>query len=308
MKKAYLLGVIALLAMVFAMPVMAACDPVNLVQKDVNWQPVAGATGTFTYDESSFSFTGAGLIVDTEYTLISFMEPYPGTGSVVLGTAVADGSGNIEIAAALPALVYNTYVGGEYDGQTGAKIWLVPSAEFNGEIIGWTPEDFLFETSLIPVGFVCEDDVTATTTIVIGGSIAGVEPCIPSLAISTDVAAPLNFGEMTVGENVLMEAGNLHVQSQCTGWMVTAASSPDTEGYMQNSTADPVVNLVNPLNQKDMDDSIFYPVIGGWAGFDGIYTEDLWDFAYPLSFEQTVDAADAPGDYSITLTYTVTPA
>ena len=137
--------------------------------------------------------------------------------------------------------------------------------------------------------------------------VSGVIECIPSLAISSDISS-VDFGTMYLGENYQIEIGTLHVQSQCTAWSVGApASSPDVYGYMSGDAG----TLNNPLFQKDINqaDAFLYitdfPAGSGWSGFDGVYTEQLWDFAYPLSYMQNVTEDDVPGAYGVSLTYTV---
>ena len=142
---AFGLVLIALLASVGAV----SASTLNLVQKDGSWNPIpGGASGilVYSYEGSAFTFDGTGLPSGV-YSLISYEEPYPGTGSILLGTGTAV-SGNIHIEGTLN-LVLNTYPEGE-----GAKIWLVPSSDFTEGpgFSDWNPSTYLFETALINPG------------------------------------------------------------------------------------------------------------------------------------------------------------
>jgi hypothetical protein len=88
-----------------------------------------------------FDFDGKNLQPNTQYSLISYAEPYPGTGCVLLGTGTADANGKVDIDGVMQPLVYNTYTSGEYAGQTGAKIWLVPSSD-----VSWTAGQSTIDT------------------------------------------------------------------------------------------------------------------------------------------------------------------
>jgi len=308
MKKSILLGVIALIMLVLAVPVMAVITPadsctLNFVQKtEGTWVTVPGATGTMVYDTSSFSFTGYGLGANTGYTLISYAEPYPGTGSVVLGTGTTNGAGGITITGVMPTLNYYSYTSGEYSGQNGAKIWLVPTADFSGAALtAWTPSSYLFETRLILINEVCENDRDAD--VVITGSIAEVCPVSLEIAVETTQGSSTDFGTMIVGENNLPNAGNLQVTSMCTAWAVgTPATTPNAGGYMSDGSK----VLAAKILQKDVDAAnAFVPVISDWSGFDGIKVNTLWAFDYPLAYRQIVGSGDPAGNYGITVTYSV---
>jgi hypothetical protein len=159
MKRMLVLGIIliALLASVGAV----SASTVTLVQKqEGTWVQVnPGTVGTFTYTYlgSSFSFSGQGLSPGVAYSLISYQEPWNGAGLGILGAGTADGSGNIVITGSSLAIVLNTYSSGEYIGQTGAKIWLVPSSDLTTisgvtSFNAWNPTTYLFETALINPG------------------------------------------------------------------------------------------------------------------------------------------------------------
>lgn len=121
-------------------------------------------------EKFSYDFKGFGL-EDIEYSLIYYADTEdrfnvwggnnPGA-LIVSGTAV-DGelmlSGSIDLGMSLPhpddanGYFYDyTQPPDSYDHATGAKIWLVPSADYDTaqkKVINWNPTAFLFETDLI---------------------------------------------------------------------------------------------------------------------------------------------------------------
>jgi hypothetical protein len=148
----------------------------NFIEKNANvllenggYTPVDdGAWGKMEYDCDSFNFQGHQLEDGIEYALISYAEPYPGTGSLILGIGIANNGGELHIVQGpfdLDALKYHTYVNppdpAEYAGQTGAKIWLVPTSDLTISDSTatfknvWNPSNYLFETELIENGGQC---------------------------------------------------------------------------------------------------------------------------------------------------------
>ena len=163
MKTKSILYIFAAMTVLLALavaPVAAAGNAnfVNLVAKDpATYTPVdGGAWGKMMYKftpKPMFEFNGHGLVAGTEYALISYNENW-GSPNGILGYYVADVEGNVHIQGGAMPLVYNTYITpNEYAGQTGAKIWLIPSIDLatNGGMGAWNPTTYLFETSLIPM-------------------------------------------------------------------------------------------------------------------------------------------------------------
>jgi hypothetical protein len=123
-----------------------------LYEKDSIWDIVPdGAWGKMKYNQSGetfdFVFNGHGLVHETEYTLIYYPDPWPGTGLICLGSGTVNEEGNIHIAESvntgdLPACG---------DRNVGAKIWLVLSddVDCDNKMTGWNPEEYLFENNLI---------------------------------------------------------------------------------------------------------------------------------------------------------------
>ena len=114
--------------------------------------------GTF-----DFAFDGHGLAPSTEYVLLYYPDPWPGNGLICLMSGASDASGNIELhkqpgdnIGALPiATDYNADpVKTTYPGVTGAKIWLVLTADVEcgtdvPHMTAWHPTQYLFELWLI---------------------------------------------------------------------------------------------------------------------------------------------------------------
>jgi hypothetical protein len=162
----YIIAAMTVLLTLAVAPVAAApgggAQVVKLIEKTPTdtgpFIPVLnGAFGSIMYQDDKFVFNGHRLDPGVEYALISYMEPWPGTGSIILGTGIATKAGNIQIKGGEVALVYNDYTAGtptsqEYVGQVGAKIWLVPRSDMDvagTSFIAWNPDTYLFETSLI---------------------------------------------------------------------------------------------------------------------------------------------------------------
>ena len=126
-----------------------------LHEKDPDtWEIVEdGAWGKMKYnmsgDEFDFVFNGHGLEIGSEYTLIYYPDPWPGTGLICLGSGTVNEEGNIHIAESvdtgdLPAE-------GDQAPLGGAKIWLVLSDDItcDDQFYGWNPTEYLFEDDVI---------------------------------------------------------------------------------------------------------------------------------------------------------------
>jgi hypothetical protein len=127
-----------------------------LREKDpATWEMVDdGAWGKMKYNlsgpEFGFVFNGHGLEPEEEYTLIYYPDPWPGTGLICLGSGVADEDGNVHIKES----VDTGDMPADSDENDGAKIWLVLSGDVDcddddPQIVGWQPEEYLFEYDLI---------------------------------------------------------------------------------------------------------------------------------------------------------------
>lgn len=160
-KKIVILSALTLTLLMLAVPVLAgpagksAVVHIDMVQKNpADWSIVDGAWGKFTYNSANgkFVFNGHDL-VQGDYELICYQDPWNGEGSVSLGVAAADENGNVHISGTvdgdLPYYDYSTVDGDDYD-EIGSKIWLVLDADFDGNAMtAWNPTAYLFETELI---------------------------------------------------------------------------------------------------------------------------------------------------------------
>jgi len=111
-----------------------------------------GAWGKMNYrlavPQFRFVFNGHGLLPGTDYTLIYYPDPWPGTGAQCLGSGVVNEDGNVHIA---DRVELGTDLPATGDANAGAKIWLVLTAdvECSVSLVGWNPTAYLFEHELI---------------------------------------------------------------------------------------------------------------------------------------------------------------
>jgi hypothetical protein len=112
-----------------------------------------------------FVFNGHRLVPHENYSLISYAEPWPGTGSMVLGNGTATRQGNLQIKGGEVKLVCNNYTGfttGDYRKGNGSKIWLVLTDDIDplsGTFNAWHPDDYLFETNLINTRCIAQNKI-----------------------------------------------------------------------------------------------------------------------------------------------------
>ncbi len=163
MKINYLM--FALVFLILFSNLSQACDPYEstrkcqvsylyLYEKDpVTWDIISnGSWGKMKYkssgEEFEFVFNGHNLTPKQNYTLIYYPDPWPGNGLICLGVSTVNQDGNIYIAESLDT----DNLPAEYDINEGAKIWLVLSSDVdceNSKMIGWNPNEYLFEHNLI---------------------------------------------------------------------------------------------------------------------------------------------------------------
>ena len=93
-------------------------------------------------------FNGHGLEPSTEYTLIYYADPWPGTGGCDIVSGTSNEGGNIHLANSVD--IGTIPVG--TDANDEAKIWLVLSDDYdadNDKMSGWDVSEYLFESNLI---------------------------------------------------------------------------------------------------------------------------------------------------------------
>jgi hypothetical protein len=137
-------------------------DHLYLYEKDPEtWEIVddpAWAKMNINLNKNVFVYNAHGLTPETDYDLICYQDPWPGEGSLLLGSGTSDENGNVHIKgtidyANLPASTYD--INGE--DVTGSKIWLVLAEDFElnegsdstGMMVGWNPTEYLFEFDLL---------------------------------------------------------------------------------------------------------------------------------------------------------------
>jgi len=149
-----------------------------LYEKDADWKVVEeGAWGKYNYKlaekdentEVTGIFNAHGLEAEVSYSLIYYPEvapnPWPAEGVevFVIGTNTACEFGNVHISGtATIGLPDEQPEAGDYNGQTGDKIWLVLTGDLSEieeedgnihtYITGWNPGEYLFESELINTG------------------------------------------------------------------------------------------------------------------------------------------------------------
>ncbi|OGC45341.1 hypothetical protein A2V49_00855 [candidate division WWE3 bacterium RBG_19FT_COMBO_34_6] len=177
MKKILIAVLSLFLLAVFVAPVLAKGPSapagksnkahLYLYEKDPStWEIVAdGAWGKMTYDLSgpmfNYVFNGHSLMAEEEYTLIYYPDPWPGNSLQCLGSGMSNKGGELNLKGSvltgdLPAIFdWNNPANlNNLTGTTikGAKIWLVKSQDVScdglfSKMIGWMPEQYLFEES-----------------------------------------------------------------------------------------------------------------------------------------------------------------
>ena len=129
-------------------------------------------------DTFKFSFSGRGLLPETNYTLIYYPDPWPGDqgeGLICLGSGKTtpnnvkgkgkgkgksgqkggniDIHGDVDIGTSLPADYDANFIPRDPSGAVGAKIWLVLSDDVQctdgPHMLNWNPTAYLFEYNLI---------------------------------------------------------------------------------------------------------------------------------------------------------------
>jgi predicted ribosomally synthesized peptide with SipW-like signal peptide len=122
----------------------------------IKWNDVLnlGIYGELKYNTKGptfdYEFDGSAPLLDTDYDLIYYPDPWPGTGLIVIGSGHSNAvtgdisfSGSINLDTDLP-------IATDYNYPDGAKIWLVLHSDNDGaKMTAWNPAYYLFEFSLI---------------------------------------------------------------------------------------------------------------------------------------------------------------
>ena len=127
-----------------------------------DWDPIIDGTWGVLHwagDGPTFDFDATleahGLQASTGYTLIYYADPWAGNNpGAWLGAGTSTPGGDLTISAN-PDLGIDLPDPADANSPTGAKIWLVKSADYNsgtaatGPMTAWNPSQYLFEYNLI---------------------------------------------------------------------------------------------------------------------------------------------------------------
>ena len=115
-----------------------------LYEKDPDtWEIVEdGAVGKLTIltHKDKYVFNARGLELETDYSLMNYVDPWPGDGSTEIDKGTSNEEGTLHLK-------------GDWDKTTDGKIWLVLDADFDPDagppMQNWTPTSYLFEYALL---------------------------------------------------------------------------------------------------------------------------------------------------------------
>jgi len=130
---------------------------VTLEDKDgePDWNIIQGGPqGVLTYQTKGstfdYSFSGTGL-QNISYSLIYYADPWPGNNPGALIASGTASNGSLTLSGSYD-FGYDLPNPSDQNAPAGAKIWLVPSSDYNpitNSLTAWNFADYLFETSLI---------------------------------------------------------------------------------------------------------------------------------------------------------------
>jgi hypothetical protein len=123
-----------------------------LFEKDSEWNILdRGAWGKVTIltHKDKYIFNGHKVNTLLDYSLINYApgtdwgeEPYPNPWP---------GEGSVEIGSGEPTEGGNIHLKGEWSSLIEGKIWLVDGIDFDGDkMVGWNPSEYLFEYDILP--------------------------------------------------------------------------------------------------------------------------------------------------------------
>ena len=148
---------VALVWLVASSGLAADRNVAYLHQKDLgNWSyNLKGAWGKLTWSttegKTRFIFKGRKLRPNFSYTLVNFVDPFPGTGSICIAKSTSDGDGNLRLNGIIHGPLPRKY---DQNRDTGAKIWLVNSSDIdcqNQKFLEGEPENYLYDSRRITI-------------------------------------------------------------------------------------------------------------------------------------------------------------
>jgi len=164
-KRITIISILLVLVMLIIPAAAFAYDSeLVLENKDGAWNEITGdnTAGLLSYNSAApafdYEFSATGLEVETSYDLIYYADPWESVSGFSIDTFVTDIAGDIAATTGdmdtgdLPVEADDNY-------PTGAKIWLVPSSDYeDGAMAAWNPSSYLFEHNLITYTKVTPED------------------------------------------------------------------------------------------------------------------------------------------------------
>lgn len=122
------------------------------------WTPITGdgIYGILSYDckaqKFNYTFEAYGLTPSTNYSLIYYADPWPGSNGVLIATFTTDAYGDIAPTSGSVELNMDIPNPSDANYPDHAKIWLVPSSDYStttpgtsGSMGAWHPDNYLFD-------------------------------------------------------------------------------------------------------------------------------------------------------------------
>ena len=179
------------IAIMIAMVSVTSAVSVDIVHKDTTtWNEIDNAglleyTMPCTGEVMNYTFIivePSNMSANTSYSLVFYSPTDAGTwnpdtvwnnqNTSLIDSGITDGSGDLVLTGTFDFSLHgqgleNINDGNDYKGLVnGAKVWLVPSADYSSaqsKITSWNPTNFLFETELVS----CTDNGTQTVEVVV---------------------------------------------------------------------------------------------------------------------------------------------
>jgi hypothetical protein len=128
--------------------------PADAPEWSTLWEQATWGKYNYKLDGQTISgvFNGHGLVAETDYTLISYNDPWAATPQfVVIGSGTAYIDGNVHIAGSADLGEHVASPVYDWNGPgDGYKIWLVLAADINETgFTAWNPDAYLFENNRI---------------------------------------------------------------------------------------------------------------------------------------------------------------
>lgn len=115
-----------------------------------------GAFGVLKYPSSGstfdYEFDGHRLQPNTNYSLIYYADPWPGNyPGALIATGASNSKGDLQLSGSVD-LGMDLPDPADANSPTGAKIWLLPSSNYDSSthaVTAWNPSSYLFEYNLV---------------------------------------------------------------------------------------------------------------------------------------------------------------